>query len=71
MKAKFCDIKSRLSVRVFSSCVNLLPWLACDREPGCWGYPGCYWVAFGWLRKSVHIALADWPRENKETAEEL
>jgi hypothetical protein len=47
----------RLSVRWFKGCIYVFPHLACDREPGCWGYPGCVWISIGWLRWTIQISL--------------
>ena len=54
----------RLSVKTYSDCINVLPHLAFDREPGCWGYPGCFWVAFGWLRWTAQVSLYTRPCEH-------
>ena len=57
-------IVRRLSVKTFTNCIHVLPYLACDREPGCWGYPGCVWLSVGWLRWSVQVSLYAWPCEH-------
>jgi hypothetical protein len=54
----------RLSVKVFTDCIHVLPHLACDREPGFWGYPGCVWLSVGWWRWSVQISLYTRPCEH-------
>lgn len=54
----------RLSVKTFTNCIHVLPLLACDREPGAWGYPGCVWVSVGWLRWSVQVSLYTRPCEH-------
>ena len=54
----------RLSVKTFTDCIHVFPLLACDREPGCWGYPGCVWVSVGWLRWSVQVSLYTRPCEH-------
>jgi len=51
----------RLSVNVFTDCIHVLPHLACDREPGCWGYPSCVWLSVGWWRWTVQVALHKQP----------
>lgn len=54
----------RLSVKAFTNCIHVFPLLACDREPGCWGYPGCVWVSVGWLRWAVQVSLYTRPCEH-------
>lgn len=49
----------RLSVKTYSDSINVLPHLAFDREPGCWGYPGWdgeyYRIHFTFTPKSQEI----------------
>jgi hypothetical protein len=54
----------RLSVKTFTDCIHVLPLLAGDREPGAWGYPGCVWLSFGWLRWTVQASLYTQPCEH-------
>jgi hypothetical protein len=54
---KIPAIIRRLSVRVFRDSINILPAIRCDREPECFGYPGCVWISAAWLRWSIQIAL--------------
>lgn len=58
------SIVNRMSVKLFRDCVHVLPLLACDREHGCWGFPGCVWASIGWLRWSVQISMYDRPCEH-------
>ena len=53
----------RISIKRFPDSLHISPMLCCDREHGCWGYPGCWWVSVGWLRWTLQIALHDRPRE--------
>ena len=64
MKRIVQDLVRRLSIKTFIDCIHVLPHLACDREAGCWGYPGCVWVSIGWLRWSVQISLYTRPCEH-------
>ena len=64
MKRTVQQLVRRLSVKTFTDCIHILPLFACDREPACWGCPGCVWVSIGWWRWSVQVSLYAWPCEH-------
>jgi hypothetical protein len=64
IRARFHAVVSRLSVKTFTGSIYILPFMAMDSEPGCWGYPGCKWVCVGWLRWSLQVSLYTRPCEH-------
>lgn len=60
------ELIRRINVQLFTNHHwTVTPAISFGREPGCWGYPGCYWAAIEWLRFNLQVGLHDWPRQNK------
>ncbi len=55
----------RLSVKGFATFGwAITPAIVCGYEPGCWGYPGCHWISFEWMKWHLQIGLYNYPCEH-------
>lgn len=62
--SKLNALVRRLSFKKFTGCIYVLPTIACDVEPGAWGYPGCKWISLSWLRWTLQFSIYSYPCEH-------